>query len=195
MCLSLNGTTGNWDRYGVTTLGFDEKTNTTSCNSSHLTCFAVLIRTRVVKETDIEKIIGSVFSYFFLCLSFIALIITLILYIVAGMEFIKVEMNILYLNYIIAMLMAIGCFIVGTKSVVEVKVLCTMVGMFLHYSWLSVFSWSLCNGILILYRLSIGKYRISSNNRTPRVVNKSLLSLSRINVFIEYLPHFENNQL
>ena len=164
MCLSLDGTTGNWDRNGVTTLGFDAKTNTTSCNSSHLTSFAVLIRTRVVTETYLEKIIGSVFSYFFLCLSFIALIITLILYIVAGVEFIKVEMNILYLNYIIALLMAIGCYIVGIESVAQVDVLCTMVGLFLHYSWLSVFSWSLCNGILILYKLWIGKYnQISSH--------------------------------
>ena len=157
VCLSLDYATGNWVNRGVTTLGFDEKTNTTSCNSSHLTTFAVLIQTRVVNESLIEKIIGSTFSYILLSLSFIALIITLILYVVAGVEFIKVEMNIVYFNYTIALLMAIGCFIIGIESVVQVRILCTIVGLLLHYSWLSVFSWSLCNGILILYRLWFGK--------------------------------------
>ena len=160
MCLSLDDTTGKWSDRGVTTLGFDKETNTTSCNSSHLTSFAVLIRTREIEESLTEKIIGSTFSYLFLCLSFIALIITLILYIVAGLDFIKVEMNILYLNYTIALLVAITSFIIGIESVREVKELCTMMGLLLHYSWLAVFSWSLCNGILILYRLWFGKYNI-----------------------------------
>ena len=157
MCLSLDDVTGRWSTAGVTTLGFDEKTNTTSCNSSHLTTFAVLIQTRKVTESYIEKIIGSTFSYVILCVSFLALVIALILYIVAGLDFIKVEMNILYFNYTISLLVAIGSFVVGIESVTQVEALCTMVGLLLHYSWLSVFSWSLCNGIFICYKLWFGK--------------------------------------
>ncbi|KAI6660980.1 Phosphatidylinositol phosphatase PTPRQ-like isoform X2 [Oopsacas minuta] len=156
VCLALNDATGNWSSVGVMTLGFDMKTNTTSCTTSHLTSFAVLIQTKQLEVSFTEKIIGSTFSYILLCVSFVSLIITLILFFVAGRKFIKGDVHILYLNYTLAMLMAIGCFIIGVESVHSVDVLCTMIGLFLHYSWLSVFSWSMCNGILIFYLLFIG---------------------------------------
>ena len=156
VCLALDNSTGTWSSEGIITR-FNRTTNTTACDANHLTTFAVLIQTKDKEISIIEKIIGSAFSYIFLCISFLALVITIILYFVAGIKFIKVEMNILYLNYAIALLMAIGCFIIGIESVSSVKWLCTMMGLFLHYSWLSVFSWSLCNGILIFYRLFIGQ--------------------------------------
>ena len=144
----------------MTTLGFDPGTNTIMCTSNHLTSFTVLIQAREARRREmsyLEKIISSVFSYILLSISFLAMIVTLILFAVAGKEFLKVEMNILYLNYAIALTLGIGGFIIGIESVKDVLILCTIVGVFLHYVWLSVFSWSLCNGILIFYRLWIGK--------------------------------------
>ena len=89
VCLFLNDTTGDWSRAGVTTLGFDKNTNITRCTSNHLTSFTVLQVSQPLDVTpaDIKKIIGSVFSYFLLCLSFLSLLVTLMLYIVAGRDF------------------------------------------------------------------------------------------------------------
>ena len=142
----------------MTTLGFDSETNITMCTSDHLTSFAVLIRAREREISYLEKIISSTFSYILLSISFLAMIVTLILFAVAGREFLKVEINIIYLNYAIALTLGIGGFIIGIESVKDVMILCTIVGVFLHYAWLSVFSWSLCNGILIFYKLWIGKF-------------------------------------
>ena len=75
------------------------------------------------------------------------------LYIVAGRDFIKVEINIIYFNYTIALLMAVGSLVVGIESVLQVTTLCIMGGVCFHYFWLSVFSWSLCDVLFILYRL------------------------------------------
>ena len=156
MCLSLDDNSGLWSSDGVTTLGFDPETNITMCTSNHLTSFAVLIQAREREMSYLGKIISSTFSYILLSISFIAMIVTLILFAVAGKEFLKVEMNILYLNYAIALTLGIGGFIIGIESVKDVMILCTIVGVFLHYTWLSVFSWSLCNGILIFYRSCTG---------------------------------------
>ena len=70
VCLFLNDTTGDWSRAGVTTLGFDKKTNITKCSSNHLTSFTVLQVSQPLDVTpaDIKKIIGSVLATFY-CVS------------------------------------------------------------------------------------------------------------------------------
>ena len=135
----------------------DQELNTTTCGANHLTSFAVLIQVKEFPKSDIEKIIGSVFSYFLLSISFLFLIATLIIFCVAGKKFLNVEMNILYLNYAIALTCATGFFIFGIELGKYHHISCTIVALFLHYFWSTVFSWSLCNAVLIFYRLFIGK--------------------------------------
>ncbi|KAI6660984.1 Adhesion G-protein coupled receptor D1-like isoform X2 [Oopsacas minuta] len=134
----------------------DDEMNTTTCETNHLTSFAVLIQVKPVEVSFVEKIIASVFSYFLLSISFLFLLATLILFCIGGRTFLKVEMNILYLNYGIALTCANGLFLFGVELGKFHPVSCTIVALFLHYFWSTVFSWSLCNAILIFYRLFIG---------------------------------------
>ena len=137
----------------------DNDNNITICEASHMTSFAVLIQTRPFEPTFIEKIIASVFSYLLLSISFLFLISALILFCIGGRKFLKVEMNILYLNYCIALICANGLFLFGVELGKYSLISCTIIAISLHYFWLCVFSWSLCNAILIMYRLFIGKFR------------------------------------
>ena len=138
----------------------DEETNTTTCQSSHLTSFAVLIQTRTFPRSNIEIIIASTFTYILLSLSFFFLLASLILFILGGRKFLKIEMNILYLNYGIALTVANGLFIFGVQLGSFHLISCTIVALLLHYFWSAVFSWSLCNAILIFYRLFIGLFSL-----------------------------------
>ena len=130
-----------------------------------MTSFAVLIQVKSFPKSNIEKIIGSVFSYIILSISFLFLIATLIMFCIAGRKFLKVEMNILYLNYGVALTCAIGLFLFGIELGKYHKISCTVVALFLHYFWCTVFSWSLCNALLIFYRLFIGKLTLVKLSR------------------------------
>ena len=99
----------------------------------------------------------SVFSYLLVGISFIALLVSFILFIVAGKRFFKVETNIIYFNYCLSMLLATGLFLFGIEAGTFNDVICKIVAFALHYTWLSVFTWTLCNGILILFKLVISK--------------------------------------
>ena len=129
----------------------------TTCEASHMTSFAVLIQVKPSEPSFVEKIIASVFSYLLLSISFLFLIATLILFCIGGRKFLKVEMNILYLNYCIALTCATGLFLFGVELGKYSHISCTIVAITLHYFWICVFSWSFCNALLILYRLFIGK--------------------------------------
>ena len=136
----------------------DKEKNITTCETSHLTSFAVLIQVKPFEPSFVEKIIASVFSYLLLSISFLFLIATLILFCIGGRKFLKVEMNILYLNYCIALTCATGLFLFGVELGKFHTISCTIVALTLHYFWICVFSWSFCNALLILYRLFIGKF-------------------------------------
>ena len=136
----------------------DNDKNITTCETSHLTSFAVLIQAKPFEPSFVEKIIASVFSYLLLSISFLFLIATLILFCIGGRKFLKVEMNILYLNYCIALTCANGFFLFGVELGKYSPISCTIVALCLHYSCSCVFSWSFCNALLIMYRLFIGKF-------------------------------------
>lgn len=131
--------------------------NMTICRSNHLTSFAVLISRRAPAISELEKILSSSITYILLSASLICLVATFGIYFYAGKEFIKIEMNILYFNYLIALTLATALFIFGIETVYKYNIPCTIVALLLHYFWTAVFSWALCNGMYIFYKLWIGK--------------------------------------
>ena len=130
--------------------------NSTVCESTHLTSFGVLIRAKPQSGGGggEDRALSSV-SYVLLSVSLIALILSILIFIVNGKEFFKVEMNRIYFNYALSLALAIFVFIFGIEVAIIDPNACIAVAFLLHYFWLAVFSWSLCVSIEIIYLLWI----------------------------------------
>ena len=151
-CSHLNSS--SWSTSGLTTNATDN--NITFCDSDHFTSFAVFVTPREIPDDDLSRI-ASIVSYVLVSISFIALIISLVLFLLSGKNFFKVEANIIYFNYCLAMTLAFGLFLFGIESGKFHIIMCMVIAFLLHYIWLAVFIWTLCNGILIMYKLTIGE--------------------------------------
>ena len=97
----------------------------------------------------------SIISYILLSSSLIALVLSILIFIVIGKEFFQVEMNIIYFNYALSLALAILTFIFGIQLTSIHPIACSVSVFLLHYFWLAVFSWSLCVSIEIIYLLWI----------------------------------------
>ena len=152
ICVFLNGT--NWIRDNLTTLV--KSTKQTKCISPHLTSFAVFVTPH---KNRVNKMELSIISYVFVGISFLSLVVSLILFLYAGKPFFKRETNIIYFNYCLSMLLATGLFLFGIQVGTFDIVLCKAIAFLLHYSWLAVFSWTLCLTGYIIYKLfTISKF-------------------------------------
>ena len=129
--------------------------NSTLCVSTHFTSFGVLIRSKPHPVEREESLALSIVSYVLLSASLIALIISIIIFIVNGKEFFQVEMNRIYFNYALALALAIFIFLFGIQATTIHPIACGASVFLLHYFWLAVFSWSLCVSIEIIYLLWI----------------------------------------
>ena len=129
--------------------------NLTVCESNHLTSFGILIRERDQEIGRGEELALSIISYILLSSSLIALILSILIFIVIGKEFFRVEMNIIYFNYALSLALAILTFIFGIQLTSIHPIACSVSVFLLHYFWLAVFSWSLCVSIEIIYLLWI----------------------------------------
>ena len=129
----------------------------TSCQTMHLTSFGVLVRARSIPLSESETLAISIISYILLSISLIFLVVSIILFLISARSFFKVETNILYFNYALALIFATSVFIFGIQSARNSHVGCSIVGFLLHYTWLSVFSWSSAISIFIIYILYFGK--------------------------------------
>ena len=148
LCVFWNEDTQLWNTEGVETVVLSGRV---VCPASHLTSFAVL---EVERKT--QNIALRIIAYVLLALSLIALCISLILFILSGARFFDVEMNRMYFNYALALLIAIATFIFGVNLGVLNNVLCIIVSVLVHYFWLAVFSWGLAIAILVTYMVTIG---------------------------------------
>ncbi|KAI6650378.1 hypothetical protein LOD99_5815 [Oopsacas minuta] len=149
-CVYLDG--NNWVDDGLTTVL--QPNDFTLCKSFHFTSFAVFV-TPYDTPDGTATVVLDVFSYILVSISFISLIISLILFCIAGKAFFKVETNIVYFNYCIAMLLATGIFLFGIDTGTFNRSVCMIIAFALHYTWLAVFTWTLCIGILIMFKLVI----------------------------------------
>ena len=153
MCVYLEGT--NWIGDGLRLVN---STNSIAvCNSIHFTSFAVFVTPYQAMGSDLERTVLSALSYLLLGISFICLLASLVIFCIAGKAFFKVETNIIYFNYCLAMLLAVGLFLFGVESGRFDEIVCKIIAFALHYAWLAVFTWTLCIGILIMFKLVLGK--------------------------------------
>lgn len=157
MCVALDRSTNKWSTEGIITDEHRER-NITLCKSSHLTSFAVLIRRKRVQLSRLEKLISSYTTYALLSVSLIFLLATFLIFFKAGKNFFKKTTNAIYLNYLIALTMGTVLFIFGMETVWKYHIPCTIVALLLHYFWTAVFTWTLCNGIYMIYLFFFGKY-------------------------------------
>ena len=157
ICSFWNVNSQVWETTGIMTV-VDRQSGVVTCQTSHLTSFAVLTLTLTRESTasEVETLALRVVSYILLSFSLIALLVSLILFILSGKRFFDVEMNRMYFNYALALTLAISSFLFGVNLGVLNHTLCVIVTIIVHYFWLSVFTWGLCIAILISYLLTFG---------------------------------------
>ena len=153
-CVFINVTTGLFETAGVTT--FPLLDGSISCQPVHSTSFGVLIRARAIELSPAETLALSIISYTLLSISLIFLVLSIIFFLIASKKFFKVETNILYFNFAISLTLATSVFIFGIQSAKDSIIGCCIVVFFLHYFWLSVFSWSFAISIFMIYILYFG---------------------------------------
>ena len=148
VCVFFNEVTQLWDTTGVETVVTNGRI---LCRTSHLTSFAVL---EMLLRT--ENIALRVIAYILLALSLIALCISLVLFILSWRRFFDVEMNRMFFNYALALLLGIATFIFGVNLGVLDNIFCIIVTLLMSYFWLAVFTWGLAIAILITYMVTFG---------------------------------------
>lgn len=128
-----------------------------TCRSYHSTSFAILVTPYPPTGLDSARLALSIVSYILLSSSIIALIVSIILYCIAYKTFFKIEINIIYFNLALCMLLAFGLFVFGVEAGKSNFYFCNIVGFLLQYIWIALFVWKLCVAVYIFYKLFIGK--------------------------------------
>ena len=129
----------------------------TELETNHFTSFALFGTPTAVVDWDFYL---SIISYALSFISIVFLILSLLLFIFSSRKgFFKVEINILYFNLALALLIANGIFaLYGIRASVFPDLFCKILAGIIHYSWVTVFTWCLTFGIYIFYKLSCGKF-------------------------------------
>ena len=151
ICVFWNENTQQFESTGLPAIVLDDQI---ICPVSHFTSFAIL---QVERKT--ENLALRVIAYILLALSIIALSISLVLFMLSGRRFFDVQMNRMYFNYALALLLANATLIFGVNLGVLDNIFCIIATLLVHYFWLAVFSWGLAVGILIIYLVAFGTFR------------------------------------
>ncbi|XP_065884496.1 uncharacterized protein [Dysidea avara] len=137
-----NKTIGGWASDGIkqdTTPGLPVE-----CNATHLTSFAVLVGAQEPASLPL-RIVSNVGC----CISMVCLFITITTIIYQRKKIFKGKVYKVHLNLSIALLMALLLFVGGVETATANTVSCVFVTLLLHYFFLAVFSWALCEGIMV----------------------------------------------
>ncbi|KAI6659130.1 G-protein coupled receptor [Oopsacas minuta] len=135
------------DTTGVELVSFNEQVIV--CATNHLTSFAAIVR--FGRQTDRgEDLASRIVSFLLLSASFLALIISLLLFCLAGKPFFRSLPNLIYFNYAVALTFACGTFIFILPTSVLNNRYCVISSLFTQYIWISVFTWSVCISIVLI---------------------------------------------
>ncbi|XP_071802465.1 uncharacterized protein [Asterias amurensis] len=141
---------GGWSTVGVSSI--TEKDNkTVICTSNHLTNFAVLVSTRQLDISVVDKVALEILTNVGLAISITCLILTLIILNVLR-QLNSTRISILK-HTAAALLIAQIMFIVGASNLNQVDGLCTAVAAMLHYFFLSTFCWMLIQGVQLYMKV------------------------------------------
>ncbi|XP_065912159.1 uncharacterized protein [Dysidea avara] len=140
---------GGWSTEGVTV---EESSNThIKCLSTHLTSFAVLVDTAGVQQdiSETELKVLSLATYVGCSISVICLLFTIFILLLFWKTLLKDMHNFVHLNLSVALLLGYTTFLAGIETATENDIACTIVAVLLHYFFTAVFTWMMCEGIMI----------------------------------------------
>ena len=149
-CVFWDEERGVWNNTGLTFEG--QSGNQYNCSSIHTTSFALLFN--LVPKPPItygERLAQSIITYILACTSLLALLSAIGLYFFMGKAFLRKRINQVHLNFCIAYAIALSLFLLQ-EAALNHPVACKIFALLMHYSWLTVFSWSLCEGIFIYFK-------------------------------------------
>ena len=161
ICAFWNLTTNSWSTQGVKTTvqqQHDDDTVKITCTPTHLTSFAILLSSYTPTETD--NTIQTILSVITSSLSVACLVSSLLCYSILYLRTRKSVKNpfkpdsilIIHINFCMALLLATLTFLISPFATWD-RIPCTIIAGLQHYLWLSVFSWSLCEGIVIVWKI------------------------------------------
>lgn len=159
-CGFWNLTTNSWSTEGVKTTiqQQDDGSVKITCTPIHLTSFAILLSSYTPTETD--NTIQTILSVVTCSLSVVSLVVSLLCYLILFLRTRKSAKNpfkpdsifIIHINFCMALLLATLTFLISPFATWD-RIPCTVIAGLQHYLWLSVFSWSLCEGIAIAWKI------------------------------------------
>ena len=155
-CGYWNTNLGKWSTDGLT--GYNGTSGHYECVTTHFTSFSVLIKpisnvNGTSTTSAAEQLALSIVTYLLCSISLIALIASIVIFLLLGKELIKKDLYIVHLNFAISLSISLLFFVFGVQTARDNVVVCGIIAGVLHYSFLSVFSWSFCEAIQILYML------------------------------------------
>ncbi|XP_065915266.1 uncharacterized protein [Dysidea avara] len=154
LCVFWDFENGGWSTKGVTTKGYNRNRSVVHCTSSHLTSFAILVG---ASGTDEEAL--SFISYIGCGISIACLTLTIAALVLLRKKIFNKIQHFIHLNLSIALLLGLITFVAGIEAANDSDVGCTLVAVILHYTFLAVFCWMLCEGIVIYILLYFVFYK------------------------------------
>ncbi|NXC42487.1 AGRD2 protein, partial [Penelope pileata] len=135
---------GMWSTAGCSVL--TSLPDSTACFCNHTTNFAVLLQVYEMQRTTKEELTLQTLTFIGCGVSFCALIVTFILFLVVGVP--KSERTTVHKNLIFA-LAAAEALLMFSELAKTNQVLCFMVTALLHLFFMAAFSWMLVEGLLL----------------------------------------------
>jgi len=117
----------------------------TVCETNHFTSFAVLIKHHSATELSYsDKLALSIITYIGCGVSTVALALTLIVFL--SVESLSTDRHKIHMNLALSLLLAQVLFLAGIKETSN-QVTCKMIAVFMHYLYLTAFTWMLVEGL------------------------------------------------
>ncbi|XP_073235129.1 uncharacterized protein [Porites lutea] len=133
-----------WANDGVKEVTTESSSKRTVCQTNHFTSFAVLIQHQNIQNSEKDKLALSIITYIGCGVSTAALAITLI--VLLSIESLSSERHKIHMNLALSLLLAQALFLAGIRKTSN-KVLCKTIAVFLHYFFMTAFTWMLVEGV------------------------------------------------
>ncbi|KAK6188925.1 hypothetical protein SNE40_005001 [Patella caerulea] len=146
--LNMSGAVGTWSQDGCQVVSTDA--GETTCQCDHLTNFAILMDVQGVEMTDVH-------SFMLRFITIVGCVISLVCLFICFLTFnwfsaIQGERNSIHKNLVFCLFVAELLFLVGIDKTGD-KLTCGLVAGFLHYFFLTAFTWMLLEGLHIVCML------------------------------------------
>ncbi|XP_022097353.1 adhesion G protein-coupled receptor L3-like [Acanthaster planci] len=148
-CVFQNGS--SWSGKGLDMGQYDKNCPCVICKTTHMTNFAVLMSVNRVKVVGPHSVLLSIISYIGCSLSLLCLLIAIIMFILLR-ELNSTRMGIVK-NLCVALFFAQLLFVAGIETAKVNEIACKAVAAMLHYFFLCVMAWLLCNGIYLYQKV------------------------------------------